>query len=104
MGDELSVERSGPCAVLTLNRPERRNALSVALRDAIADVLDELAGDASVQAVVITGAGDVFCAGFDLREVRPGVRRPDVLPPAVVVERPLPPPRACNFPSPPWRR
>lgn len=68
MTDELSVARAGPCAVLTLNRPQRRNALSVALRDAIADTLDELAGDASVQVVVITGAGDVFCSGFDLRE------------------------------------
>jgi enoyl-CoA hydratase/carnithine racemase len=53
---------------LTLNRPEKRNALSIALRDEISDALDELAGDDKVKAVVVTGAGDVFCAGFDLGE------------------------------------
>jgi enoyl-CoA hydratase len=55
-------------ATLTLNRPEKRNALSIALRDEISDALDGLAADESVKAVIITGAGDVFCAGFDLRE------------------------------------
>jgi enoyl-CoA hydratase len=65
---ELSVRRHTDHAVVTLNRPERRNALSVALRDAVSDCLDELAGDVSVKAVVITGAGPVFSAGFDLKE------------------------------------
>jgi len=65
---ELLVERRGACAWLTLNRPERRNALSVSLRDAVSDALDELADDAEVKTVVVTGAGDVFCAGFDLKE------------------------------------
>jgi enoyl-CoA hydratase len=53
---------------LTLNRPDKRNALSIALRDEISDALDRLAVDENVKAVVVTGAGDVFCAGFDLRE------------------------------------
>jgi enoyl-CoA hydratase len=53
---------------VTLNRPEKRNALSIALRDEISDALDALAGDNDVKAVVLTGAGDVFCAGFDLGE------------------------------------
>jgi len=53
---------------LTLNRPEKRNALSIALRDEFSDALDVLAVDETVKAVIITGAGDVFCAGFDLRE------------------------------------
>jgi enoyl-CoA hydratase/carnithine racemase len=53
---------------LTLNRPDRKNALSIALRDEVSDALDELAVDDAVKTVVITGAGDVFCAGFDLRE------------------------------------
>lgn len=68
MTGELSVRRHTDHAVVTLNRPERRNALSVALRDAVSDCLDELAGDVSVKAVVITGAGPVFSAGFDLKE------------------------------------
>lgn len=54
--------------VLTLNRPEKRNALSIELRDAISDALDRLAVDEAVKVVILTGAGEVFCAGFDLRE------------------------------------
>jgi enoyl-CoA hydratase len=53
---------------LTLNRPDKKNALSIVLRDEVSDALDELAGDEAVKTVVITGAGDVFSAGFDLRE------------------------------------
>ena len=65
---ELVVERGDAHARLTLNRPDKRNALSVALRDAISDALDELARDEQVKCVVITGAGSVFSAGFDLKE------------------------------------
>ena len=54
--------------VVTLNRPEKRNALSIELRDAISDALDALARDDAVKVVILTGAGDVFCAGFDLGE------------------------------------
>jgi len=67
MGD-LLVDRQGESVLLTLCRPERRNALSVALRDAVSDALDELVQDQAVKTVVVTGAGDVFCAGFDLKE------------------------------------
>jgi enoyl-CoA hydratase/carnithine racemase len=66
--DHLLVERGDAHATLTLNRPEKRNALSVALRDAISDALDALAGDDDIKCVVITGAGSVFSAGFDLSE------------------------------------
>lgn len=55
-------------AVVTMRRPEKKNALSIALRDAIADALDELAADATIRAVVLTGDGPVFSAGFDLTE------------------------------------
>jgi len=68
LSDDLVVTRGAEHAVVTLDRPERRNALSVALRDAVSDALDDLAGDGSVKAVVVTGAGDVFSAGFDLKE------------------------------------
>jgi len=63
--------------VLTLDRPERRNALSIALRDEVSVLLDTLAVDEAVKVVVITGAGEVFSAGFDLAEFAsddPGVR------------------------------
>ena len=59
---------SGTIAVVTLQRPERRNALSIALRDEMSDALDALAGDDELRVVVVTGAGAVFSAGFDLDE------------------------------------
>jgi enoyl-CoA hydratase/carnithine racemase len=55
-------------AVLTLERPEKRNALSIAVRDEMSDALDELAAADTTRAVVITGTGEVFSAGFDLDE------------------------------------
>ena len=55
-------------AVLTLTRPGRKNALSIVLRDEMSDALDRLAIDDACRALVITGDGDVFCAGFDLDE------------------------------------
>ncbi len=56
-------------ATVTLNRPEARNALSAELRDALSDCLDDLARDETVDVVLLTGAGDMFCAGFDLKEL-----------------------------------
>lgn len=55
-------------ATITLNRPDKRNALSIALRDEVGDALGDLAGDDGVRCVVITGSGQSFCAGFDLGE------------------------------------
>ena len=55
-------------ATLTLSRPERRNALSIKLRNEITEQLDRWAKDPVVRAVVVTGAGSTFCAGFDLEE------------------------------------
>jgi enoyl-CoA hydratase len=55
-------------AVVTLNRPEKKNALSIALRDEVTARLNELSGDQAVRALVITGSGGSFSAGFDLAE------------------------------------
>lgn len=69
MPDLLTIDRPLPAvAVLTLNRPDKRNALSTALRDEISDVLAGLAADPELKVLVLTGAGEVFCAGFDLKE------------------------------------
>ena len=57
-------------ARLTLNRPSARNALSVALMDALQSALDAVARDDTVKAVVIAANGPGFCAGHDLREMR----------------------------------
>jgi enoyl-CoA hydratase/carnithine racemase len=55
-------------ATLTLTRPQRRNALSIKLRNEITEQLGTWATDAAVRAVVLTGTGSTFCAGFDLDE------------------------------------
>lgn len=57
-------------ARLTLNRPQARNALSMALMEALDAELVAIAADATVHVVVIAGAGPAFCAGHDLREMR----------------------------------
>lgn len=57
-------------ATLTLNRPDARNALSVAMMTALQDALDAIARDDGVKVVVLAGAGPGFCAGHDLRELR----------------------------------
>jgi enoyl-CoA hydratase len=57
-------------ATITLARPEKKNALSIALRDEVSDALAALARDTAIKAIVITGAGDFFSAGFDLKEFR----------------------------------
>ena len=65
----ISKNREG-VATVTLNRPEKGNALSMSMRDAVSDALDALAADEEVRCVVLDHAGDVFCAGFDLSEFR----------------------------------
>jgi methylglutaconyl-CoA hydratase len=69
MSTELIIrEVKGPVCVLTLNRPDRRNALSRALIAALRDAVDRTAVDDKIRAVVLTGAGKVFCSGMDLKE------------------------------------
>src|SRR5215470_16710254 len=62
----LLTARAEGVLTLTLNRPERRNAIDPELRDALAAALDGAGTDAAVRGVVITGAGGAFCAGGDL--------------------------------------
>jgi enoyl-CoA hydratase len=66
--DVLIVARAEPVCVLTLNRPDRRNALDTGLRDAITAALEAIEADDAIRVAVITGAGPVFCAGFDRSE------------------------------------
>ncbi|SIO02120.1 methylglutaconyl-CoA hydratase [Singulisphaera sp. GP187] len=58
----------GPVVILTLNRPQRRNALSRDLVAALSDHLTKIEAEHSSRAVVLTGADPVFCAGMDLKE------------------------------------
>jgi 2-(1,2-epoxy-1,2-dihydrophenyl)acetyl-CoA isomerase len=64
----LRLERDGALAVITLDRPEVLNAFDEALTSALALAIGEVAADAAVRAVVITGAGRGFSAGQDLRD------------------------------------
>lgn len=63
------IEREGAVAMLTLNRPDRLNALNNALLTGLRDAMQELAADDSVHSVIITGAGRAFCAGADLADM-----------------------------------
>lgn len=66
----LRSERSDGVAILTLNRPEAMNALSRALRVALAGAFREAAADPATDVVILTGAGErAFCAGLDLKEL-----------------------------------
>jgi len=62
------LERQGPVAVVTLNRPERMNALGRELVAALQATFHALAHDSAVSVIVLTGTGKAFCAGADLRE------------------------------------
>jgi enoyl-CoA hydratase/carnithine racemase len=67
-GELLNIERDGGAALVTLNRPEKRNALSIELRIALADALESLSADSGVAAIGLTGAGSAFCAGMDVTQ------------------------------------
>ncbi len=74
--DILIVEKSEGIATLTMNRPGAMNALSAALRSALAEAFDDLAGDPEIRAVILTGRGErAFSAGLDLKELA-GEREP----------------------------
>lgn len=65
----LIIEGQGPVAVLTLNRPEKRNALSGDLLRELQAAQERIAVDGSIRVVVLAARGPVFCAGHDLKEM-----------------------------------
>jgi enoyl-CoA hydratase len=67
MSDEVLVERHGAVQVITINRPEARNALNRAVAIGVRDAVDELDSDHELRAAVLTGAGGTFSAGMDLK-------------------------------------
>jgi enoyl-CoA hydratase len=69
MSEVLKIEREAGIATLTMNRPDQRNALNAELRRTLRDTFRALAQDASIRAVILTGAGKGFCAGLDLKEM-----------------------------------
>jgi len=65
----IQVTHEGPVAVVTLNRPERRNALSLELMLELIGCLGEIGRDDAIRAVILAAAGKVFCSGHDLSEM-----------------------------------
>src|ERR1700727_725673 len=67
-GKPVLVDIKDGIAWVTLNRPEKRNAISPALSEEMIATLDRLEADADVGVLVLTGAGNAYCAGMDLKE------------------------------------
>jgi len=70
--EHLTIERYGATLVLTLNRPEAKNAFSIPMLVGLHDAWIEADADDSVRSVVLTGAGGAFCAGMDLKALAAG--------------------------------
>ncbi|SLN10336.1 putative enoyl-CoA hydratase echA8 [Roseovarius gaetbuli] len=73
----LDRQDTGAIARLTLNAPEKLNALSDAMLAALQDQFDQLAQDKTIRVVTLAGAGKAFCAGHDLKEMTAGRQSPD---------------------------
>ena len=69
MSDELITERHGRAVVVRFTRPEIRNPLSVSVLTVLHEIVDGLASDEGIDALIFTGSGDVFASGADLREI-----------------------------------
>jgi len=109
MTEAVVLSREGPVAVVTLNRPEVRNALGPEMVEALGKVLQSLAEDPAVRAVVLTGAGSAFSAGADLGALRalrdgtPPENDPGGSWPATGRRPPSRGPSSAPWPGPPWR-
>ncbi|HET6732017.1 crotonase/enoyl-CoA hydratase family protein [Mycobacterium sp.] len=72
MSDEILTERQGRILIITINRPESRNAVNLAVSQGLADAVDELDENPDLSVAVLTGAGGNFCAGMDLKAFAAG--------------------------------
>lgn len=72
MSEVVLRERQGRTLIITINRPEARNAFNLAVAQGLADAVDELDDTAELSVAVITGAGGNFCAGMDLKAFASG--------------------------------
>ena len=77
MSDPVLVAREDAIATVTLNRPERLNALDLAMWQALGGVMEDLARDQSLRCVILRGAGKAFAAGADLAEFATARATPD---------------------------
>ena len=72
MANELIIDKNNGILKLTMNRPDRRNALNQAMLDSLYDELIKAENDSSVRVIVLTGAGNAFCAGGDVKDMADG--------------------------------
>ncbi|HEX8527190.1 enoyl-CoA hydratase-related protein, partial [Allosphingosinicella sp.] len=68
MSDEILVTNAGPVMEIRINRPDKKNAITVAMYAALADAFEAAAADRSVRVVTIAGNGGLFTSGNDLRD------------------------------------
>ncbi|ERT55531.1 crotonase/enoyl-CoA hydratase family protein [Alcaligenes faecalis] len=78
MSELVTLERIGKVLLITLNRPEARNAINLETAQALAQALDEFDADPSIAVGVLTGANNTFCAGMDLKAFAKTGQRPYV--------------------------
>ncbi|MHC3916093.1 crotonase/enoyl-CoA hydratase family protein [Alcaligenes nematophilus] len=78
MSELVTLERIGKVLLITLNRPEARNAINLETAQALAQALDEFDADRSIAVGVLTGANNTFCAGMDLKAFAKTGQRPYV--------------------------
>ncbi|MEQ8508315.1 MAG: enoyl-CoA hydratase-related protein [Rhodospirillaceae bacterium] len=69
-GHDIYLDRSGPHAVLRLNRPEKRNALNLAMWQRMIELLKEAEADPSIRVLIVAGEGNAFAAGADIDEMK----------------------------------
>jgi len=70
MYENLIYKTEGAIASIQLNRPQKKNSFNAALREEMKKVLGEIAGNASLRTVIITGGEEIFCAGADIGEIQ----------------------------------
>ncbi|MDG2185345.1 MAG: enoyl-CoA hydratase/isomerase family protein [Mariniblastus sp.] len=70
ISDNIQLRKDAPSGSIIINRPNRRNALSREIIDSIRQALEDFYQESNVRAIILTGVGNTFCSGTDLREVR----------------------------------
>ncbi|MBX7021239.1 enoyl-CoA hydratase, partial [Providencia rettgeri] len=78
MSELVTLERKGKVLLITLNRPEARNAINLETAQALAQALDAFDADSTIAVGVLTGANNTFCAGMDLKAFAKTGQRPYV--------------------------
>lgn len=73
----VTIDRDGPVAILTLDRPARKNALGGNMREELLSHLQVIGGDKAIGAIVLTGSGEAFCAGADVQDLAALHHAPD---------------------------